>query len=82
MDNQACSASIQGPGLCRNGFLQQASCHGMGFTCPTCGKASERTPMCMQEDVPPRHFSLWFNENGLPKFAQAEADNRTSSDKQ
>lgn len=74
-DSKACSASVPGPGLCRNGFRQQASCHGIGFQCPTCGKTSDRAPMCMQEDVSPTSFPLWFHESGLPRFAQKGALN-------
>jgi hypothetical protein len=74
-ENRACSASVPGPGLCRNGFRQQASCHGIGFECPTCGKASDRAPMCMQDDVPAASFHLWFDESGLPRFTQKGAVN-------
>jgi hypothetical protein len=69
--NQACSASVPGPNLCRNGFPQNSACRG--HTCHGCGQPSRDVPMCLRNDLPQKVFSAWIDESGLPRFAQKGA---------
>ena len=63
MTDARCSAYVQGPSLCRNGFPQNGAC--FGATCHGCGRPSARIPACMREEVPAR----LVDESGRPKFA-------------
>lgn len=45
-----CSAAVDGPSLCRNGFPQNNACRG--YTCHGCGKPTAQVPVCMRDEVP------------------------------
>jgi len=67
----ACSAAVEGPGLCRNGFTQNGACRGSA--CFLCHRPSDSVPMCMRDDFPDKAFKAWFKDDGAPRYAQASA---------
>ena len=60
--NNKCTAYVQGPSLCKNGFPQSAICSGS--VCHCCGKHSDKIPACQNEDID----KMWIDDKGYPKY--------------
>lgn len=61
---QACSAYIPGPYLCRNGFTQNNAC--TSAICHCCGKHTDTVAACVKEEVPVR----FLDDAGRPKYVK------------
>jgi hypothetical protein len=61
--NVVCSAYRAGQ-ICDNGFPTNVAC--LGMVCFSCGRPTDKTPACLNEDLPAR----WFDDSGLPRFTR------------